>query len=149
MLNQVTEQPVFFRQKLHLRIVAPHFPAAKIDADSIEVIDLGRLVGGRDRRPSQQRFHPRQELNRLEGLDQVIIGAEFQPDDAVHDLPPRSEHQYRNVDPTLSKVTADVEAASERQHHVQDNERSEEHTSELQSLTNLVCRLLLEKKKTY
>src|SRR5258706_11976532 len=27
------------------------------------------------------------------------------------------------------------------------NSRSEEHTSELQSLTNLVCRLLLEKKK--
>src|SRR5262249_57301021 len=27
--------------------------------------------------------------------------------------------------------------------------RSEEHTSELQSLTNLVCRLLLEKKKSY
>src|SRR5438093_9740296 len=28
-----------------------------------------------------------------------------------------------------------------------EKERSEEHTSELQSLTNLVCRLLLEKKK--
>src|SRR5258706_3651745 len=28
-----------------------------------------------------------------------------------------------------------------------DVDRSEEHTSELQSLTNLVCRLLLEKKK--
>src|SRR5438046_7661161 len=28
-----------------------------------------------------------------------------------------------------------------------DTARSEEHTSELQSLTNLVCRLLLEKKK--
>src|SRR5438093_8540720 len=28
-----------------------------------------------------------------------------------------------------------------------DGRRSEEHTSELQSLTNLVCRLLLEKKK--
>src|SRR5258706_13716443 len=27
--------------------------------------------------------------------------------------------------------------------------RSEEHTSELQSLTNLVCRLLLEKKKLH
>src|SRR5438093_9862092 len=27
--------------------------------------------------------------------------------------------------------------------------RSEEHTSELQSLTNLVCRLLLEKKNKY
>src|SRR2546430_11366165 len=28
-------------------------------------------------------------------------------------------------------------------------ERSEEHTSELQSQSNIVCRLLLEKKKTY
>src|SRR5437016_6596647 len=30
---------------------------------------------------------------------------------------------------------------------VRTSTRSEEHTSELQSLTNLVCRLLLEKKK--
>src|SRR2546430_16123177 len=29
------------------------------------------------------------------------------------------------------------------------HERSEEHTSELQSQSNLVCRLLLEKKKKY
>src|SRR5438046_9859027 len=37
-----------------------------------------------------------------------------------------------------------------RSHHRRrsfDGRRSEEHTSELQSLTNLVCRLLLEKKK--
>src|SRR5260370_3752688 len=32
-------------------------------------------------------------------------------------------------------------------HHASDVERSEEHTSELQSHLNLVCRLLLEKKK--
>src|SRR5205814_8912696 len=32
-------------------------------------------------------------------------------------------------------------------HHVVARERSEEHTSELQSLRHLVCRLLLEKKK--
>ena len=31
---------------------------------------------------------------------------------------------------------------------INSNPRSEEHTSELQSRTNLVCRLLLEKKKT-
>src|SRR5437016_10829741 len=30
---------------------------------------------------------------------------------------------------------------------IHEQTRSEEHTSELQSLTNLVCRLLLEKKK--
>src|SRR2546430_6107085 len=32
---------------------------------------------------------------------------------------------------------------------VTDGRRSEEHTSELQSQSNLVCRLLLEKKKNY
>src|SRR2546430_12421320 len=32
--------------------------------------------------------------------------------------------------------------------HVRARSRSEEHTSELQSQSNLVCRLLLEKKKT-
>src|SRR5690554_7246526 len=31
--------------------------------------------------------------------------------------------------------------------NIQDNNRSEEHTSELQSRPHLVCRLLLEKKK--
>src|SRR5258706_4558429 len=34
-------------------------------------------------------------------------------------------------------------------HHQAVESRSEEHTSELQSLTNLVCRLLLEKKKKH
>src|SRR5205085_12176793 len=33
------------------------------------------------------------------------------------------------------------------QHHRRNRARSEEHTSELQSQSNLVCRLLLEKKK--
>src|SRR5438046_3399100 len=33
-----------------------------------------------------------------------------------------------------------------RQPHQADRDRSEEHTSELQSLTNLVCRLMLETK---
>src|SRR2546428_8873860 len=36
----------------------------------------------------------------------------------------------------------------ERGVHVAVDERSEEHTSELQSRSDLVCRLLLEKKKT-
>src|SRR5256885_8279788 len=42
---------------------------------------------------------------------------------------------------------ADVEAARSERDHFQLWWRSEEHTSELQSPCNLVCRLLLEKKK--
>src|SRR5574342_1398030 len=47
-----------------------------------------------------------------------------------------------------------LEAAHHREHHREgphadgDPARSEEHTSELQSPPDLVCRLLLEKKKT-
>src|SRR5258706_2263117 len=40
-----------------------------------------------------------------------------------------------------------AEAVQERSGHVRRVFRSEEHTSELQSLTNLVCRRLLVKKK--
>src|SRR2546430_9224029 len=36
---------------------------------------------------------------------------------------------------------------AERELHAERTRRSEEHTSELQSQSNLVCRLLLEKKK--
>src|SRR5262249_61296195 len=39
------------------------------------------------------------------------------------------------------------DAAPNRPTPARNTRRSEEHTSELQSLTNLVCRLLLEKKK--
>src|SRR5690606_39535294 len=39
----------------------------------------------------------------------------------------------------------DIQLGLDYQHH--DGDRSEEHTSELQSRENLVCRLLLEKKK--
>src|SRR5438046_7290179 len=55
--------------------------------------------------------------------------------------------------PAASPCFLDQQIASDRyrvahREHRQGKPRSEEHTSELQSLTNLVCRLLLEKKKT-
>src|SRR2546430_7190825 len=40
-----------------------------------------------------------------------------------------------------------ISAADSNPHGTNQNARSEEHTSELQSQSNLVCRLLLEKKK--
>src|SRR5438093_6662006 len=52
---------------------------------------------------------------------------------------------------TLFRSPADAGARAGHEHRPSDEplrHRSEEHTSELQSLTNLVCRLLLEKKKT-
>src|SRR3989441_9533035 len=42
---------------------------------------------------------------------------------------------------------ADLDLAERARDHLVARDRSEEHTSELQSLAYLVCRLLLEKKK--
>src|SRR5205085_2070376 len=48
------------------------------------------------------------------------------------------EHLQRGVDAGLTQLAVNAHGIAER---------SEEHTSELQSQSNLVCRLLLEKKK--
>src|SRR5438093_12648655 len=51
-------------------------------------------------------------------------------------------HVLREVERQISQAD---QSAVAREYGAPD--RSEEHTSELQSLTNLVCRLLLQKKK--
>src|SRR5258706_4169629 len=55
--------------------------------------------------------------------------------------PEAGESRCRSIWRTCADITTTVEWCLLPMH------RSEEHTSELQSLTNLVCRLLLEKKK--
>src|SRR5438034_2163456 len=70
---------------------------------------------------------PRDEL----GVVEQVTGAEGRPFDRVDDV---AGHV---VDHLLAEAAADAG----------DDGRSEEHTSELQSHSDLVCRLLLEKKK--
>src|SRR2546430_12424853 len=62
--------------------------------------------------------------------------------------PPRSTlFPYTTLFRSFSlKEDHNLQTTSPRYH--QEQHRSEEHTSELQSQSNLVCRLLLEKKKT-
>src|SRR5688500_19161241 len=52
----------------------------------------------------------------------------------------------RNLPGPRAHLGAALPSSDVQQHHVA---RSEEHTSELQSPCNLVCRLLLEKKKKH
>src|SRR5205807_3121556 len=49
--------------------------------------------------------------------------------------------------PLQGRLRAETQRRSRREHRAWRERRSEEHTSELQSPCNLVCRLLLEKKK--
>src|SRR2546430_11237669 len=69
---------------------------------------------------------------------------------------PLTEYDYDEEETETNTVTKYIEAQSGKDYGIRytltppmpDNSlRSEEHTSELQSQSNLVCRLLLEKKK--
>src|SRR5258706_2365342 len=54
---------------------------------------------------------------------------------------------FRSIGPLATEILAEAAAVLHLEGTIDDMmSRSEEHTSELQSLTNLVCRLLLEKK---
>src|SRR2546428_10087064 len=76
------------------------------------------------RRPPRSTLFPYTTLFR----SQTPPGTPHDVRSLAHRLRPASEHRVRFAE--------------------QDELRSEEHTSELQSRSDLVCRLLLEKKKT-
>src|SRR5437016_7595491 len=78
---------------------------------------------------TQMGFSPRKAAVYIEMFQAINAGV----------LTPQEPRSPQNSTPTsFEEFVQDVFAAAYR---------SEEHTSELQSLTNLVCRLLLEKKK--
>src|SRR2546425_8057213 len=66
---------------------------------------------------------------------------------AVDRLPPQLDGALGDVAPLGAEQTRDGLEGRRLAGTVGPEERSEEHTSELQSLAYLVCRLLLEKKK--
>src|SRR3712207_8023945 len=84
------------------------------------------------RRPPRSTLFPYTTLFRSRG---AVVG---HGEDDVHRAGARGHHAARrHCEPSLRLV------------EVLDLERSEEHTSELQSRQYLVCRLLLEKKISY
>src|SRR5256885_8853633 len=89
------------------------------------------------RRPPRSTLFPYTTLFRSLGAALELI--EHRPTQHV-----REEHIERHGARAVLARQGERIGAGPRQ---QDLERSEEHTSELQSPCNLVCRLLLEKKK--
>src|SRR5438105_6342808 len=75
----------------------------------------------------------------------------FFNDTATTEIYTLSLHDALPISPARFALLAQLhEGRHHHRHHLDDDRggRSEEHTSELQSRVDLVCRLLLEKKKT-
>src|SRR5438046_7655971 len=100
-------------------------------------IDLSRVFGaGTENAPLPAHSHV---VDQVEGnwWELHVIGVKDPAtwDQVVAGKSLAAVRALQAADPTGAKITPEILT------------RSEEHTSELQSLTNLVCRLLLEKKK--
>src|SRR3712207_8704241 len=90
------------------------------------------------RRPPRSTLFPYTTLFRSPLLHDLVAD--------VHEAQQRERERALGHDPDGQRKRDDVRVG--RRQHVVPPERSEEHTSELQSRQYLVCRLLLEKKKT-
>src|SRR2546427_2190308 len=73
-------------------------------------------------------FRSHHECYRMKRMNQRVVSRDAEPNLREPEIPPIAERLMQQT---------------------QEEQRSEEHTSELQSQSNLVCRLLLEKKKKY
>src|SRR2546427_5981476 len=96
------------------------------------------------RRPPRSTLFPYTTLFRSH---QQLVGSLRAP--GAHDTVPLAAEQALQHAPQRRFVVHDQDGVGLGGHEAGGMERSEEHTSELQSQSNLVCRLLLEKKKTY
>ena len=122
MLQQVLEQQELLGGE-------PHVLAVGLDDVPIDV-DAERAVGERAARrcralrPAQQRPHAGHDFARAEGLGDVVVGAELQPDDAVRLLGLGGEHDHRHGGGRRigAHRPAHVEAVHARQHHVEDHQ---------------------------
>src|SRR2546430_5937750 len=92
------------------------------------------------RRPPRSTLFPYTTLFR--SLEEQLRHA--QKMEAIGRLAAGIAHDFNNI---LTAITGYAGLLLEDLHR--EDSRSEEHTSELQSQSNLVCRLLLEKKKTH
>ena len=70
---------------------------------------------------AQDRLHPRQQLARVEGLHQVVVGADLEPHDPVRILPERAEHQHRRA-ACRSQPARRRQPVLPRHHHVEHDE---------------------------
>src|SRR3989449_6149563 len=99
---------------------------------------------GTERQPARRRRHQRQVRVDVARVERRVTHPELVEPRVVD-----QRHQLAEPVGRLGSHQRDADAHAHRatRRHSADCQRSEEHTSELQSRLHLVCRLLLEKKK--
>ena len=85
------------------------------------LLRLSAPAAGETGVPAQVGFHPGHQLSRIEGLGDIVVGAQSQPPDLIHRVGAGGDHQDGHIDP-VPYPPADVVAVAARQHQVQEQQ---------------------------
>ncbi len=111
------QQQEFLVGQYNLHALARHFAAQHVE---LEVGELEQLRLAHHAAP-QQRADAQHQLDERERLDQVIVGTELKPVDAVVDVIARGQEDHRQVAPRAQRAH-DFPAVDAGQHHIEHDE---------------------------
>jgi hypothetical protein len=102
-------------------VLAVEDAAQHVEPEFVEVVflRLGRCLGAAG--AIEDRANAREELARMEGLRNVIVGAHLEADDAVHILAARREHEHGDA-ALGAQLAAKREPVDARHHEVEHDE---------------------------
>src|SRR4051812_2862426 len=103
--HQVLEQLELALREVDLAVGARHLVGVGVER---EVADAQRRHPARGP-PPQERAQAGEQLLALEGLDQVVVGADVEPFDAGLERVARREHEDRRVVAVLAQALGDVD----------------------------------------
>src|SRR5688500_4109934 len=119
MFDEILQQLEFACREVEGRAGLDDLSATEVDGDVAKAKGLAGECCRRCRAAAaQERLDAPQELGHLERLDQVVVGAQLEADDAIDALPLGRQHQDRRLHAALAQRPADVETVSAGQHDV-------------------------------
>ena len=113
-------------------------PAGKAQAACWFGAQIGRQGAG----ATQDGLDARQQLARIEGFDQIIVGAHFDADDAIGFLAAGGQHQHRHGagGRLAAQIAAQGQAVGIRQHQVEHDQVDDMAFQHLPHFAAVTCR---------
>src|SRR5258705_5407986 len=138
MLDEIPEQLEFTSRQIQNLSITSRFGSDEVHVNGSKIKCSGLRHGPAGRTP-QQRLDASHQLEHIEWLGDVIIGADFQPVHLIAGLPASRQHQNRSNEPSLANVLANVETTFIGQHHVQNNQIKRNSCGFLESRISVSC----------
>src|SRR5579883_3043137 len=123
MFGEFDQEVELLGGQLHVSVVDRYGSALDIDKNRARLNDIRlRYTALRELlETAQQRFHPGEELGNAEGLHEIVVGAELQPQNTIDLRGFRRHHQDRRVVSAIAQRTTNFQPINPGKQHVEDD----------------------------